>query len=113
MKPLSRTAAAFTLTVAVTGAAAVTATSAHAVDNRCYITASAANVRAKATTRAVAVGVAYKGWSCAALDYSYPGDTQWAKIRVNRTGVVGWVRGDLLHTPGEGGHTCIPENCPR
>ncbi|MGW3387367.1 SH3 domain-containing protein [Streptomyces cinereoruber] len=112
-RTLTRVSAALTLTLAMSGAAAVTATSAQAAPsvNSCYITASAANVRSKASTSSTIVGVAYRGWTCTALDYSYPGGVQWAKIRVNKTGVVGWVRDELVHSPGEGVTVCLPGTC--
>ncbi|MEV7869135.1 SH3 domain-containing protein [Streptomyces sp. NPDC088124] len=111
MNTLTRATAALSLTLAMTGAAAVTATSAQAIDNRCYITASAANVRSTPSVNSTAVGVAYRGWSCKALDYSYPGGVQWNKIRVTKTGVVGWVRHDLVHSPGQGTPICLPGTC--
>ncbi|MFD9484163.1 SH3 domain-containing protein [Streptomyces sp. NPDC059991] len=106
----ARTTITVALTTALIGTAAITATSASASDsNRCYITASAANVRSRPTTHSTAVGVAYRGWTCDAIDTT-PYST-WAKVRIRRTGVVGWVRDDLVHTPGEGVPTCIPEYC--
>ncbi|MFJ3786342.1 SH3 domain-containing protein [Streptomyces sp. NPDC090093] len=105
--------ATLALTLAMSGAAAVTVTSAQAAPsvNSCYITASAANVRSKASTSSTIAGVAYGGWTCTALDYSYPGGVQWAKTRVNKTGVVGWVRDELVHSPGEGVTVCLPGTC--
>ncbi|MFE4829851.1 SH3 domain-containing protein [Streptomyces sp. NPDC056672] len=110
MHTTSKRRAAATLTLALTSGGAVTASSAQAIDNRCYITASAANVRSQPTVNSTAVGVAYKGWACDALDTT-PYST-WAKVRIKKTRVVGWVRHDLVHTPGEGTQICLPGTCP-
>ncbi|WP_158712300.1 SH3 domain-containing protein [Streptomyces sp. NRRL F-5135] len=110
----SRAVAILGLTAVLAGTGAATATAAQAaasIDNRCYITASAANIRSKPTINSTAVGVAYKGWSCTVRDYKYPGGVQWAKVTFPRSGVTGWVRDDLIHTPGENTPICLPGTC--
>ncbi|MFF6852767.1 SH3 domain-containing protein [Streptomyces antimycoticus] len=64
------------------------------------------NIRSKASTHSTAVGVAYKGQTCKASDYS----NGWDKIKLKKTGVVGWVRSDMVHTPDDDVHTCVPED---
>ncbi|MCA1217357.1 SH3 domain-containing protein [Streptomyces sp. 8L] len=86
------------------------ATSASAAPS-CYITASAANVRASASTGAPIVGVAYKNYSCTELTGGkFTGSYWWYHLRITKTGVVGYVREDLVHGSGDV-HTCIPEYC--
>nr|WP_163017167.1 SH3 domain-containing protein [Streptomyces chartreusis] len=89
----------------MTGSGLVVAGAAHAADNRCYITASSAKLRSKATTNSTAVAVAYKNNKCNDLDYT----GSWVKLRMttgNAKGKVGWVRRDLVHEPTV--DTCTP-----
>ncbi|MEU9420175.1 SH3 domain-containing protein [Streptomyces sp. NPDC048272] len=108
MKLRTRVAATASLALALTAGGVVTATSASAAGG-CYITASAANVRSSPSTSARINGVAYRGWGCTTRDSAYVNGWSWYKIRIDRTGVTGWVRSDLMHHPEEDIHTCIPE----
>ncbi|MEV5774229.1 SH3 domain-containing protein [Streptomyces antimycoticus] len=64
------------------------------------------NIRSKASARSTAVGVAYKGQTCTERGYSHG----WNKIKLKKSGKVGWVRNDLVHTADDDAHTCIPED---
>ncbi|MFD7866964.1 SH3 domain-containing protein [Streptomyces sp. NPDC059783] len=111
-RTLTRLSAALALTLAMSGAAAVTATSSQSTSvTSCYITASPAYTRSKPRTDSTIVGVVHRGRTCTALDYSYPGSVEWAKNRVNKTGVVGWARDDLVHPPGMDITICLPGTC--
>ncbi|MGI5414023.1 SH3 domain-containing protein [Streptomyces chartreusis] len=100
-----RAVAALSLAVAMTGSGLVVAGSAQAADNRCYISASSATLRSKATTNSTAIAVAYRNNKCKDLDYK----GSWVKLRMtsgNAKGKVGWVRKDLVHEPTV--DTCTP-----
>jgi hypothetical protein len=102
-------AALSTVTVLAAGGTVAMAGTAQASDT-CHITASAANIRSYHSTTSTIVGVGYKGQTCTSLATWFPTSGYiWEKIRMNGSGVVGWVRGDLVYvysTP-----TCIPEYC--
>ncbi|WP_159452451.1 SH3 domain-containing protein [Streptomyces malaysiensis] len=97
--------AAVVLTAALAGPGVVAGT-AQAASSGCYITASAVNIRSTPSSHSTAVGVAYKGQTCKATDYS----NGWDKVKMKGTGNAGWVRSDLVHTPDDDTHTCIPED---
>lgn len=107
MTALSLTAALAAPGLVITAAGAAEAASG------CYITASAVNLRSKPKSNSTAVGVAYKGNKCTEKGYDYRGGYGWFKIKMkngNAKGKTGWVREDLVHTPSEDVHTCIPED---
>ncbi|MFF8617173.1 hypothetical protein [Streptomyces sp. NPDC015350] len=108
---LTRVSAAPALALAMPGAATLTTTSAQADTNGCYITASAATTHSKPSTSSTIADAAYRGRTCTTLDYSYPGGAEWAKTHANKTGMAGWGRHDLVHSPGEGVTTCLPRTC--
>ncbi|MFI9801995.1 MULTISPECIES: SH3 domain-containing protein [unclassified Streptomyces] len=91
------------LTTALAGTGIVAAGgTAQASDNRCYITASAVNLRSKATTNSTALGVAYKGNKCSKTDLKFNSGQTWVRIKMtsgNAKGKRGWVREDLVHLP--------------
>ncbi|WP_328373248.1 SH3 domain-containing protein (plasmid) [Streptomyces sp. NBC_00445] len=99
---------ALSLTVALSGSGLVAvAGTAQAADSRCYITASAAKLRSKATTNSTALAVVYKSNRCSLKDLNANGT--WAKLRMttgNAKGKTGWVRSDLVHLPAV--DTCTP-----
>ncbi|MFE7659161.1 SH3 domain-containing protein [Streptomyces bottropensis] len=79
----------------------------------CYVTASSATLRSKATTSSTALGVAYRGNKCTERDYAYSGGYGWTKVTMttgNAKGRTGWIRDDLTHTAAEDVGTCIPED---
>jgi uncharacterized protein YgiM (DUF1202 family) len=91
------------LTTALAGTGIVAAGgTAQAADGRCYITASSAKLRSKATTNSTALGVAYKGNKCSTTDLAFNSSGTWVRIKMtsgNAKGKKGWVRSDLVHTP--------------
>ncbi|WP_405872384.1 MULTISPECIES: SH3 domain-containing protein [unclassified Streptomyces] len=79
----------------------------------CYIKASSANLRSKASTSSTSLGVAYKNNKCTEKTSTYAGGHSWYKVKMttgNAKGVTGWVRDDLIHLPGDDVGTCIPED---
>jgi hypothetical protein len=63
----------------------------------CKIIASAANIRAKASTSSTILGIGYKGQGCIWYSRTIGGDGwYWYHIKMNTSKVTGWVRGDLL-----------------
>ncbi|MFB6884135.1 SH3 domain-containing protein [Streptomyces noursei] len=79
----------------------------------CYVTASSAMLRSKASTSSTAVGITYRGNRCSEKGYDYHGGYGWTKVTMttgNATGKTGWIRDDLLHTMAEDIPTCIPED---
>ncbi|MFE0773303.1 hypothetical protein [Streptomyces sp. NPDC058861] len=108
MKMRTRMAATASVALALTAGGMITATSANAASG-CYITASAANVRSSPSTGARINGVAYRGWTCSTWDSAYSKGQYWHKVKINKTGVTGWVRNDLMHHPDADIGTCIPE----
>ncbi|MGW2725359.1 SH3 domain-containing protein [Streptomyces sp. NPDC001492] len=105
-----RAIGALTLTAALAGSGVVATTgTAQAADNRCYITASSANIRSKASASSTALGVAYKNNQCSKTDLKWNSDLTWVRIKMttgNAKGVRGWVREDLVHVPTV--DTCTP-----
>jgi uncharacterized protein YgiM (DUF1202 family) len=105
---IRRAVTALSLTAALAGSGLVTAAgTAQAADNRCYITASSANLRSKATTNSTALGVVYKGNRCSFKDQN--GRGTWTKLKMtsgNAKGRTGWVRTNLVHLPTV--DTCTP-----
>jgi uncharacterized protein YgiM (DUF1202 family) len=102
------TAASLAVAVAGSGLVAVAGT-AQAADNRCYITASSANLRSKATTNSTALGVVYKNNACSKTDLDWNAKGTWVKVKMtsgNAKGKRGWIRADLAHTPTV--DTCTP-----
>ncbi|MEU0061256.1 SH3 domain-containing protein [Streptomyces sp. NPDC006334] len=111
---IRRAITALSLTAALAGSGLVVAAgTAEAAAKGCYVTASSANIRSKASASSTAVGVAYKGNKCSEKDYAYKGGYGWTKVKMTTgtaKGKTGWIRDDLLHTAAEDVHTCIPED---
>ncbi|MCX5206909.1 SH3 domain-containing protein [Streptomyces sp. NBC_00237] len=91
-----------------TGAAAAAPTPAgtpqgvHAVrggDPWCHITGSSAVVRAQPNAKATALGVVYRGAKCTGYDYDRT--ITWMKVKMNKTGLTGWVHHSLVSTDRE------------
>lgn len=65
-----------------------------------WVTADSAVVRAQPERTAAAVGVAYHGDRLTYHELRQsPDGYAWWHMTVVRTGVDGWIRGDLIHTP--------------
>jgi uncharacterized protein YgiM (DUF1202 family) len=98
-----RAIGALSLTVALAGSGLVAAAgTSQAADGRCYITASSANLRSKATTKSTALGVVYKNNKCSKTDLHWNSNLTWVKVKMvsgNAKGKKGWIRADLVHTP--------------
>ncbi|UQA91368.1 SH3 domain-containing protein [Streptomyces halobius] len=111
---IRRSIAALSLTAALAGSGLVAAAgTAQAVPKGCYVTASSAKLRSKASTSSTAVGVTYKGNKCSEKDYDWKNGYSWIKVKMttgNAKGKTGWIRGDLVHTMAEDIPTCIPED---
>ena len=81
-------AEAFALTVALAGSGLVAAAgtsqaaTAQTAAKGCYVTASSAKVRSKASTGSTTVGVAYKGNRCQEKDVVIKGSHFWYKVRM-------------------------------
>ncbi|MEH0572900.1 MULTISPECIES: SH3 domain-containing protein [Streptomyces] len=114
-----RAIGACSLTVALAGSGLVAAAgtsqaaTAQTAAKGCYVTASSAKVRSKASTGSTTVGVAYKGNRCQEKDVVIKGSHFWYKVRMitgNAKGETGWIRDDLLHTSADDTGTCIPED---
>ncbi|RNG28320.1 hypothetical protein [Streptomyces botrytidirepellens] len=115
MKMPARVAATVSMALTLTAGGAVAAASANAATSAsgCHISASAVNVRSKPSSSSSINGVAYRNWSCRHIDSAYAKGTYWDKVRIKKTGVSGWVRDDLVRTPDDDDHTCLPEYpCP-
>jgi uncharacterized protein YgiM (DUF1202 family) len=105
------TALSLTATLAVPGLLLAAAPAEAA--SGCYITASSANIRSKASTGSTSLGVAYKNNKCTEKSSTYAGGYTWYKVKMttgNAKGKTGWVRDDLIHVPEDDVHTCIPED---
>ncbi|MFK4184325.1 hypothetical protein ACI2L4_09940 [Streptomyces sparsogenes] len=107
----TRTRAAVTalsMMVALAGSTVAAASAQAAPRYGCYVTAKAAKIRAKPTTHSTALGIAYKNQTCTEKGRN----GRWNKVKMKRSGVTGWIRGDLVHTSDDDVSTCIPEYCP-
>ncbi|MEW2372519.1 SH3 domain-containing protein [Streptomyces sp. NPDC006656] len=110
---LRKTVTAVSLTAALAGSSLIATAGTAQAAGGCYVTASSATLRSKATTSSTAVGVAYRGNRCTERDYAYSGGYGWTKVTMttgNAKGRTGWIRDDLTHTAAEDIGTCIPED---
>ncbi|MGW2725360.1 SH3 domain-containing protein [Streptomyces sp. NPDC001492] len=111
---IRRVITALSLTAALAGGGLVaTAGTAEAAAKGCYVTASSANLRSKASTHSTVVAVAYRGDKCSEKDVKVITSGIWYKVRMttgNAKGRTGWIRSDLLHTSADDTGTCIPED---
>jgi hypothetical protein len=64
-----------------------------------WVSAESAVVRERPERASAAVGVAYRGDQLSYHDLDHVAGYTWWRVTVQRTGVTGWIRGDLLHTP--------------
>lgn len=107
-----RAIGALTLTVALAGSGVVATTgTAQAAAKGCYVTASSAKLRSKASTSSTTVGIAYKGNKCSEKQVVVRGSHFWYKVKMttgNARGKTGWIRDDLLHTSADDTGTCTP-----
>jgi hypothetical protein len=110
---------AISLTAALAGSGLVaTAGTAQAATGQaaakgCYVTASSAKVRSKASVSSTTVGIAYKGNRCSEKDVKVIDSGIWYRVKMttgNAKGKTGWIRSDLLHTSADDTGTCIPED---
>lgn len=63
----------------------------------CKIITSAANIRANPNTRSTILGIGYKGQSCTWYSRkAEPDNWYWFYIKMTKSHVTGWVRGDLI-----------------
>jgi hypothetical protein len=63
-------------------------------DPYCHITGSSAVVRAKPKAKATALGVVYRGAKCTGYDYDRT--ITWMKVKMNKTGLTGWIHHTLV-----------------
>ncbi|MEN8652362.1 SH3 domain-containing protein [Streptomyces sp. 21So2-11] len=68
-------------------------------DPYCHITGSSALVRAKPNAKSAALGVVYRGAKC--TGYEYDRTVNWMKVKMNKTGLTGWVHHTLVSTARE------------
>lgn len=66
----------------------------------CTVTAEAVTVRAGPRPTATAISSAYRSDRCTWIDVTSNGSGCWDKVTIKRTGVTGWVRGDLVNVTG-------------
>ncbi|MFF2332005.1 hypothetical protein ACFVVE_39415, partial [Streptomyces sp. NPDC058103] len=68
---LRKTVTALSLTAALAGSGIIATAGTAQAAGGCYVTASAATLRSKATTSSTALGVAYRGNRCTEQAYAY------------------------------------------
>ncbi|WP_428957354.1 SH3 domain-containing protein [Streptomyces sp. cg35] len=97
---IRRAATALALTAGLAASGLVAAGTSEAAAKGCYITAKAASLRSKPSSRSTSVGVVYKGNKCSDRSSAYSGGHSWWKVKMttgNAKGRTGWIRGDLVH----------------
>ncbi len=103
-RALGKPLAAVLMVTAMSGTAVV-ATAGPAAAMDCRIDVQAAVIRAKPDAESTAMGIGYRGQTCQTSDHQYNGSTMWTKIRMDKSGVKGWVRREHLWTEEDDIHT--------
>ena len=88
--------AATTITAALLSSIALAGTGQAAATHHCKVTASAANIRASATTSSAVVGIGYKNQTCTWSSWKAQPDWVWIRVTMTSSHVNGWIREDLL-----------------